>query len=210
MRCGSTGWTELRSTTGRPSARRGDGPAGAGRDPGAGRPAVRTAGPLRRGLRDARGACWRGRSTPDARPRRSGSCSPRCVACSPLEVTWSRLSGFHRCGADARAAPDCSSDSSAAAAAASVLALVAGLVAWTSVYHYYAARVSFVLVPLAIVAGGTRREAHGARRVARGARDGGVRGARVAGAGRRERARAVAQLRRLRRQHGRADCSASS
>jgi hypothetical protein len=75
------------------------------------------------------------------------------LACSPLELTWARLSGF------IVAAPthvllgllvgfQCGRRSSV------VLALVAGLVAWTSVYHYYPARVSIVLVPLAIVAGG--------------------------------------------------------
>jgi hypothetical protein len=75
------------------------------------------------------------------------------LACSPLEVTWARLSGF------IVAAPahvllgllvgfQCGRRGSIA------LALVAGLVAWTSVYHYYPARVSLVLVPLAIVAGG--------------------------------------------------------
>src|SRR5262249_3242806 len=74
------------------------------------------------------------------------------VAVSPLQITWARLGGLpiaavpptllvpgpaHRAGARR----------------SSVRALVAGAVAWTSVYPYYAARVAIPLALVAMVAG---------------------------------------------------------
>src|SRR5262249_2665334 len=74
------------------------------------------------------------------------------VAVSPLQITWARLGGLqvvavphtllvlwlaHRAGSRRSIA----------------LALLAGVVAWTSVYHYYAARVAIPLSLLAMVAG---------------------------------------------------------
>jgi hypothetical protein len=75
------------------------------------------------------------------------------LACSPLQVTWARLSGFIVAAA-AHVLLGLLVGFQCGRRGSVLLALVAGLVAWTSVYHYYPARVSLVLVPLAIVAGG--------------------------------------------------------
>jgi hypothetical protein len=77
------------------------------------------------------------------------------VACSPLAITWSRLSGFCT-AAVAHVLLALVVGWEAGRRQSILLAVVAGAVAWGSVYEYYPARVSIPLALLAIVAGSQR------------------------------------------------------
>jgi hypothetical protein len=77
------------------------------------------------------------------------------VAFSPLQLTWSRL-GTYYIGAVPHVLLALLVGWSAGRRGSLVLALLTGLVAWTSLYHYYAARVAIPLAVVAIVAGSQR------------------------------------------------------
>ena len=84
------------------------------------------------------------------------------VACSPLALMWSRLSGF--CiAATTHVLLALLVGYEAGRRSSVLLAIVAGLVAWTSTYEYYPARLSLPLAVMAMVAGSQR-----AMRVPRG------------------------------------------
>jgi len=77
------------------------------------------------------------------------------VAVSPLALTWSRLSGF--CvAAVTHVLLTLLVGWEAGRRGSVLLAILTGLVAWTSIYHYYAARVAIPLAPLVLLAGSQR------------------------------------------------------
>ena len=86
------------------------------------------------------------------------------VACSPLEVSWSRLGG-HYIAASPHILLALLCGYLAGRRRSMLWALLAGVVAWVSLYHYYAARVAIPLAGAAIVRGCQDAHASWTRRV---------------------------------------------
>ncbi|MGH7893609.1 MAG: hypothetical protein ACREQL_03025, partial [Candidatus Binatia bacterium] len=86
------------------------------------------------------------------------------VAASPMQLMWSRL-GSHFSGAVAHVLLALVIGYAAGRRESIVLAAVAGLVAWASVYHYYAARVAIPLTFFALLTGTPRAATLGRRLV---------------------------------------------
>jgi hypothetical protein len=86
------------------------------------------------------------------------------VACSPLQVSWSRLGG-HYIAASPHVLLALLCGYVAGRRRSIVWTLVAGLVAWVSLYHYYAARVAIPLAGAAIVRGCQDARASWMRRI---------------------------------------------
>jgi hypothetical protein len=74
------------------------------------------------------------------------------VAASPLQIAWSRLGGLH-IGGNAHVLLALWLGYLAGKRGSLVLAVLAGVTAWASVYHYYSARLALPLAFIGLVAG---------------------------------------------------------
>ncbi|HXJ33344.1 MAG TPA: hypothetical protein VMS22_04825 [Candidatus Eisenbacteria bacterium] len=84
------------------------------------------------------------------------------VAVSPMQIMWSRL-GSHYSGAVAHVLLAMLVGWIAAERRSVLLAIVTGILAWASVYHYYAARVAIPLALAALIGGAPRGTSLGRR-----------------------------------------------